>query len=40
MSLPGFLADAYMGCHGDWKEMENREEIGEVIVILGLIEPL
>lgn len=40
MSLSGFLANACVGSHGDWKEMENREEIGEDIVILGPIEPL
>lgn len=40
MSLPGFLANAYVGCHGDWGEMENREKIGEDIVVLGPIEPL
>lgn len=40
MSLPGFLANAYVGCHGDWKVMEKREEIGEDTVMLGPIEPL
>lgn len=39
VSLPGFLANAYVGCHGDWKVLENKEEIGEDIVMLGPKQP-